>query len=193
MGFYKYMREAWKKPRENLKEMTRQRLIQWRQEPVSLRIEHPTRIDRARSLGYKAKPGYIIVRQRVIRSRRLRPQIRAGRKSKRMSRRKDLGISYQEIAERRAVKKYPNCEVLNSYWVIEDARHKWYEIILVDKQHPSILADSRISWIAESQHRRRVFRGLTASGKRSRGILTHKGKGAEKLRPSRRAHNRIGV
>ncbi|MDP3765404.1 MAG: 50S ribosomal protein L15e, partial [Nanoarchaeota archaeon] len=34
-------------------------------------------------------------------------------------------------------------------------------------------------------------RGLTSAGKRGRGLL-HKGKGAEKLRPSLRAHQRKG-
>ncbi|KKT75754.1 MAG: 50S ribosomal protein L15e, partial [Candidatus Peregrinibacteria bacterium GW2011_GWA2_44_7] len=36
-----------------------------RKEPVTLVLEHPTRLDRARSLGYKAKQGCIVARQRV--------------------------------------------------------------------------------------------------------------------------------
>jgi len=42
------------------------------------------------------------------------------------------------IAEERAAKKYPNLEVLNSYYVTEDGSHKWYEVILVDPHHPVI-------------------------------------------------------
>ncbi len=189
MGFYKYVRDAWKKPRENLKEIWKQRIIQWRKEPVTLRIDHPTRIDRARSLGYKAKPGFVIVRQRVDRGGRQRPQIRAGRRPKRMSRRKNLRISYQTVAERRAASKFQNLEVLNSYYVGEDGQNYWYEVILVDKAHPSILSDKRINWIAEKQHTRRAFRGLTSASRKSRGLLI-KGKGAEKIRPSRRANLR---
>ena len=45
--------------------------------------------------------------------------------------------------------------------------------------HPSIKNDSNINWICESQHTRRVFRGLTSEGKKTRG-LRNKGKGAEK-------------
>ena len=191
MGYLKYVREIWKKPKENLGDIYRQRLIQWRKEPTTARLKHPTRPDRARSLGYKAKQGFIIVRQRVNRGGRQKPQIRSGRKPKRTTRRKILKMSYQIVAEQRAVKKYPNCEVLNSYWVGKDSQSYWYEVILVDKANPNILADKDINWIAEKQHTRRVYRGLTSAARKSRGLL-HKGKGAEKLRPSLRAHNRKG-
>ena len=60
-------------------------------------------------------------------------------------------------------------------------------MILVDRVNPSVLADHRISWIME--HKGRVNRGLTSAGRRARGLL-NKGKGAEKLRPSLRAHGR---
>ena len=80
--------------------------------------------------------------------------------------------------------KYPNCEVLNSYYVAEDGLHLWYEIILVDRTHPVIMADPRISWI--SSHKGRVYRGLTSSARKGRGFR-HKGKGTEKFRPSRKA------
>ncbi|MEM2121071.1 MAG: 50S ribosomal protein L15e [Candidatus Woesearchaeota archaeon] len=184
MALYKYLRETWKKPKElrkELNELWRERLISWRKEPSTVRIEKPTRLDRARSLGYKAKPGFIIVRQRVMRGGRKREKARAGRKSKHMSNRLDLETSYQVVAERRAARKYPNLEVLNSYFVAKDGKYYWYEVILVDKSHPSILADKNINWIAEKQHRRRVFRGLTSAAKKSRGLL-NKGRGAEKVR-----------
>ena len=187
MGMYQYIREAWKKPKELA--FWQQRLIKWRNEPAALRIERPTRLDRARSLGYKAKPGFVIVRQRVTRGGRQRPQIRHPRRPKAMGRRKDLTMNYQAVAENRAAKKYPNCEVLNSYYVGKDGLHYWYEVILVDRANPSILADPHINWII--WHKGRSERGLTSAGKRARGLL-HKGKGAEKVRPSLRAHNRRG-
>ncbi len=189
MGMYQYIREAWKKPKEGLGQLWQQRLVKWRTEPTTIRIERPTRIDRARSLGYKAKPGFIVVRQRVNRGGRQNPQIRHPRRPKRMSRRKDLTTNYQQVCEQRAASKYQNCEVLNSYYVGEDGMHYWYEVILVDRANPSILADSKISWIFS--HRGRVSRGLTSAGRRARGLL-NKGKGAEKLRPSLRAHHRRG-
>jgi len=193
MGMYKYVRNLWKKPQENLSDLWRQRLIEWRQEESTVRIERPTRIDRARSLGYKAKQGYLIVRQRVLRGGHSRGSYLGGRRPKHARTRMVLGKGYQQIAEERADKKYPNCEVLNSYWVAKDGKHYWFEVILVDKSHPNIIADENIKWISENKQKGRVFRGLTAAGKRSRGILTNKGKGAEKLRPSLRAKGRQGT
>ena len=187
MGMYKYIREIWKKPREGLGDIWKKRLLEWRKEEVTVRVKKPTRIDRARSLGYKAKQGYIIVRQRVDRGGRQRPTIRKGRRSKHFGQRKDVDKSYQSVAEERAARKYPNCEVLNSYYVSEDGVHFWYEIILVDRNHPQILADPRINWIFKNKHKGRVFRGLTSAARKSRG-LRNKGKGAEKLRPRRTAN-----
>ncbi|MBT3406611.1 50S ribosomal protein L15e [Candidatus Woesearchaeota archaeon] len=187
MGYLKYIKDLWKKPKANMPELMKDRLIEWRQDPVTLRIEKPTRLDRARSLGYRAKQGYIVVRQKVIRGSHTRPDIKHGRRSKRSGQRKDLSISYQVIAERRANLKFKNCEVLNSYLVAKDGRYAWYEIILVDREHPSIKADKRISWV--SKKKGRAVRGLTSAGRKSRG-LRNKGKGAEKIRPSMRANKR---
>ena len=189
MGMYQYIRETWKKPREGLGELWQQRLVKWREEPVTIRIERPTRLDKARSLGYKAKPGFVIVRQRVNRGGRQRPKIRHPRRPKAMSRRKDLTMNYQAVAENRAVKNYVNCEVLNSYYVGADGLHYWYEVILVDRMNPSIVADPNINWIMN--HKGRAARGLTSAGRKGRG-LRYKGKGAEKVRPSLRAHDRQG-
>ena len=191
---YHYIADAWKSPEKTyVKELLWTRLIKWRKEPAVVRIEHPTRLDRARKLGYKAKQGYIIVRARVRKGGRRKSRPSRGRKPKhqgvsKITMRKNL----QRIAEERAARKYPNLEVLNSYWVAEDGQHKWYEIIMVDPHHPQIKNDPKINWICEKQHKRRVFRGLTSAGKKSRG-LRHKGIGAEKLRPSLRAHRRRGT
>jgi large subunit ribosomal protein L15e len=97
-----------------------------------------------------------------------------------------LAKSLRLVAEERAGRKFPNLEVFSSYWVWEDGRFKWYEIVMVDPHHPVIQSDVNVNWICESVHRRRVFRGLTSAGKKMRG-LRHKGRGAEKLRPSREA------
>jgi large subunit ribosomal protein L15e len=191
MGLYQRIADAWKQPRQTLGDIYKQRMVQWRTEPVTLRIERPTRIDRARKLGYKAKEGFIMVRQHVKRGGHSRPRIRSGRRSKRFGKRKNLMISYQLIAEQRAARKYRNLEVLNSYWVGDDSDNYYYEVILVDPLHPVIMKDKNVNWISEKQHTRRVFRSLTSAGRKSRGLLT-KGKGAEKLRPSLGAHKHLG-
>ncbi len=180
---YKYIAEAWQKPKSSyLKELTWQRLIEWRKQPSTIRIIKPTRLDRARKLGYKAKQGYVLIRVRMRRGGLNRPRPRSGRKPKRMGSAKyKPAKSLKFIAEERAARKFPNLEVLNSYWVGGDGHFKWFEIIMVDPAHPRIKADPDINWICENPHRRRVFRGLTSAGKKVRG-LRHKGKGAEKAR-----------
>jgi large subunit ribosomal protein L15e len=147
---YRYLKEAWKTSKNSyIKEVMQQRAIVWRREPSTVRIDKPTRLDRARSLGYKAKHGVIVVRTRVRRGgrRKIRPVL--GRRQKRMGVKKFTPAkSKQLIAEERAARKYPNLEVLNSYWVWQDGRYKWYEIILIDPNHPSIKSDKDLGWIA---------------------------------------------
>jgi len=185
---YKYYTEAWKKPEKSfVKEVMRERLIGWRREQTITRIEKPTRLDKARQLGYKAKQGFVMVRIRVRRGgmRKVRPK--AGRRPKRMGVKKfKPSKSIRLIGEERAARKFPNLEVLNSYWVGEDGRQKWFEVIMVDPSHPVIKADKDINWICEKQHYRRVFRSMTSAGKRVRS-LRRKGRGSEKFRPSWKA------
>lgn len=189
MGLYQHIRDTWKKPQANLGELWRERLIAWRKENSMVKLEHPTRLDRARSLGYKAKQGYIVVRQRVRRGGHIRPGISGGRKPSRFGKRMSLRKNYQQIAEERAQKHFDNLAVLNSYWVAQDGSHYWYEVILVDPTHPVIKADPHINWICDKKHWSRAYHGKTSAGKKSRG-LRHKGEGAEKARPSRRANLR---
>jgi large subunit ribosomal protein L15e len=166
-----------------------ERLLNWRRETTVNRLEHPTRLDRARALGWRGKEGYVIVRVRVRRGGQGKRAIIAGRRPKHKGiLRMTLAKSLQRISEERAQKHYPNLEVLNSYWVGEDGKQKFFEVILVDPHHPAILADPKIAWIAAPAQRGRVYRGLTSAGARGRG-LRWKGKGAERMRPSR-AQNR---
>lgn len=183
MGLYKHVRNVWKKPKANMPELMRERLILWRREPVTVRIARPTRIDRARSLGYRAKQGIFVVRQRVIRGGRMRENFTGGRRPKANRRFKLLDMNYQRICEQRAATKHKNSRVLNSYPVAKDGLYHWFEVILVDFSHPAIKKDAKLKWITSPKHKGRVFRGLTSAGRKGRG-LRNKGKGAEKIRPS---------
>ena len=185
MGLYKYLQKAWTSPRQVFKKY----LIEWRRETVTTRLERPTRPDKAHALGYTAKQGIFVVRQRVNRGGHRRPNIAKGRRSKNQGTRLNLRKNYRMIAEERANKAYKNCEVLNSYYVGEDGLYYWFEVIMVDRASPDVLADKRLAWVSQPQHKGRAHRGLTSAGKRVRGLL-HKGKGVEKARPSRRAHSR---
>jgi large subunit ribosomal protein L15e len=186
-NMYGFIREAWNKPKETyVNQLQWERLIAWRKGPTVARVDRPTRLDRARALGYKAKQGYIIVRARVRRGGLNKPQIRAGRRPKRKGISKiTMKKSIQRIAEERASKHYPNMEVLNSYWVGQDGRNKYYEVILVDRSHPVIINDPKISWI--TKQRGRAQRGKTRVGQKNRGLVK-KGRGSEKSRPSVRAN-----
>ncbi|MEA2046566.1 MAG: 50S ribosomal protein L15e [Euryarchaeota archaeon] len=192
-SFYGYIRDAWKTPRDSyVGELRMERLVKWRRQKTVLRIERPTRLDRARSLGYKAKQGITMVRVSIRRGGRRKSRHIRGRRTKHMGMHKITPAkSLQRIAEERASRKYPNMEVLNSYWVGEDGKHKWFEVIMVDPNHPAIKADRDLGWIASPGHAGRAERGKTSAGKRGRG-LRNKGIGAEKIRPSIRAHDGKG-
>ena len=150
---YRHLQKAWKKPDQSyIRGLMRQRAIIWRRQPAIVRVEKPTRIDRARRLGYKAKKGFVVVRARVRRGGRRKPRPKMGRRQKRMGVKKYTPAkSIKLIAEERVARKYPNLEVLNSYWVWEDGVSKWFEVILVDPSSPSIKSDKNVGWISGNQ------------------------------------------
>jgi len=134
----------------SVEEIRRKRLIEWRRQPSVIRVEKPTDVDTARRLGYKAKPGFIIVRSRVTKGGRRKPRPRSGRRPK------HLGVvlfkpgkSRQKMAEERAARSYPNMKILGSYWVGEDGIYKWFEVMMVDPNHPAVLSDPRFRWLRE--------------------------------------------
>ncbi|RMJ22711.1 Ribosomal protein L15 [Aspergillus sp. HF37] len=137
------------------------------------RASRPSRPDKARRLGYKAKQGYVIYRARVRRGGRKKPAPKGATYGKPTN----MGVNqlkYQRAlsatAEERVGRRCANLRVLNSYWINQDSTYKYYEVILVDPQHKAIRRDSRISWICSGVHKHRESRGLTSTGKKSRGI-----------------------
>lgn len=135
---------------EAVEELRRRELIEWRRQPAVVRVEKPTDIESARRLGYKAKPGFIVVRSRVRKGGRRKPRPRSGRRPKHMG--VVLfkpGKSRQEMAEERAAKKYPNMKILGSYQVGEDGVYKWFEIVMVDPNHPAVIRDQRFRWLRD--------------------------------------------
>jgi len=137
---YKYVSEAWQKSlKEKPKSILKERLIAWRKEPTIVRAERPTRIDRARRLGYKAKQGFIVVRIKVKKGGMRKSRPKSGRRPKHLGTVKiKANVSASEVAERRVAKKYPNLKVLNSYFLLQDGKHIWHEVILMDPDHPAI-------------------------------------------------------
>ena len=148
----------------------KQRLVTWRKERTVQRIERPTNLKRARTLGYKAKQGFVLVRVKVPKGKRKRPKYMGGRNPKKSGRFFSLDKSKKQVAEEKASRKYPNLEVLNSYSVGQDGISKWFECILVDTAHPVIKKDRERNWITKKNQKGRAFRGLTSAGKKSRGL-----------------------
>jgi len=179
------------KAKEEIPDYVRLKMVSWRRGPALVRVEKPTKIARARSLGYKDKPGFVVVRIRIRRGDLHRRKIMGGRRPRRYGYNKlTHGKSEKWIAEERVQDKYPNLSVLNSYYLAEDGKYKFFEVILVDPSHPNIKNDPHLSWTGEPANIGRVYRGLTSSGKKARG-LRKKGKGSEKSRPSIRANGRL--
>ncbi|MEM2966561.1 MAG: 50S ribosomal protein L15e [Candidatus Nitrosocaldaceae archaeon] len=142
MSMYKHIAETWKRLlKENSKEI-RDKAIKFRREPTIVRIDKPSRLDRARMLGYKAKQGFVVVRAKVGRGGMRKDRPRSGRRPKHLGVVKiKQSISMKNVAERRVSKKYPNLSVLGSYYLYKDAKNYWYEVLLVDKNHPVVYKD----------------------------------------------------
>lgn len=175
LSMYHYISQIWQ-DKGWKKSILKNRILEWRHGPTVVRIEKPTRLDRARAIGYKAKQGFVVVRVKVRRGGLNKQRPRSGRRPKRMG---VYGFSpskgYRWIAEEKANRKYPNLEVLGSYYVGEDGIYKYYEVILVDPSHPVIKNDPQLKWLQDPANRRRVFRGLTAAGRKARGLLKSRG------------------
>jgi large subunit ribosomal protein L15e len=147
---YKYLSDAWTRPKESyIQDVMRDRAIIWRRQPSIVRVDKPTRLDRARTLGYKAKKGFAVARVRISRGGRRKRRPTLGRSQKRMGVVKFTPSKSRKLmAEERVARKFPNMEVLHSYWVWQDGRYKWFEVILVDPHHPAIKSDKDVGWIA---------------------------------------------
>ncbi|NAL77056.1 50S ribosomal protein L15e [Nitrososphaera sp. AFS] len=137
-----YMALAWNNLWKLNSHELKSKAILWRSEQAIHRIERPSRLDKARRLGYKAKQGIIMVRARVGRGGMRKQRPVAGRRPKHLGVvHIKQGVSMRHVAERRVLKRFPNMESLGSYYLHKDGRFLWYEVILADPNHPSIAAD----------------------------------------------------
>eukprot|EP00158_Paraphelidium_tribonemae_P000575 Partr_v1_DN22864_c0_g1_i1_m77281 putative Ribosomal protein L15 len=191
MGAYKYIEELYKKKQSDvMRFLLRVRCWEYRQLNTIHRASRPSRPDKARRMGYKAKQGYVIYRIRVRRGGRKRQVAKGCTYGKP----KTHGVAHlkferslRSVAEERVGRVCGNLRVLNSYWVNQDSTFKYFEVILVDPQHSAIRRDPRINWIVKAVHKHREMRGLTSEGRRNRGI--GKGHGYNKTIGSGRRQN----
>ena len=173
MGAYKYIKQSFQQEYAERSVSARNRLSSWNKEPPMRRIDKPTNVARARELGYKDKQGVVIVRARIRKGLSKREKPSKGRKPSKSGRFFSRKKSAQSIAEERASRAHSNCEVLNSYYVGEDGKSSYYEVIMLDRTHGSVLSDPLYSTVVKA--RGRAYRGLTASGRRHRGIMSRDG------------------
>ena len=140
-----YQDQIWLKMwRENAPEL-RAKAVEWRRQNSLVRLERPSRIQKARQLGYKAKQGIVVIRMRVGRGNMRRKRPVAGRRPKHLGvLRIKPALSMQKVAERRVLERHPNMKLLGSYYLYQDGLYLWYEVILADPSHPRILKDKEI-------------------------------------------------
>lgn len=180
---------AKKKQSDVMRFLSRVRVWEYRQLPTIFRAPRPTRPDKARRLGYKAKQGYCIYRVRVRRGGRKRPVHKGqiyGKPVHQGVTKLKFARNLKSVAEERVGRRCGGLRILNTYWVNQDSSYKYFEVIMVDPAHSVIRSDPRINWITAGVHKHRELRGLTAAGKKYRG-LNGKGHRYTKARPSKRA------
>lgn len=191
MGAYKYLEELWKKKQSDvMRFILRLRTWEYRQLPALHRVTKPSRPDKARRLGYKAKQGIVIYRVRIRRGGRKKPIAKGivyGKPKGQGINQLKFKRNQRSVAEERAGKRLGALRVLSSYWVAQDATYKFYEVIMVDPVHNAVRNDPRLNWIANPVHKHRELRGLTGAGKKGRGLRVKGGKDNKK-RPSQQAN-----
>lgn len=135
--------------------------------------ESVTRVDAPVVRWWVCVQGYVVYRVAVRRGGRKRPNgkgIVYGKPKNQGINQLKFVRNLKSKAEERAGKRLGGLRVLNSYWVNQDATYKYYEVILVDPAHKVIRRDARINWIVNPTHKHRELRGLTSSGRASRGL-----------------------
>ncbi|BFZ04956.1 hypothetical protein BsWGS_07995 [Bradybaena similaris] len=200
MGAYKYMQEIYRKKQSDIMRfLIRVRCWQYRQLSSVHRASRPSRPDKARRLGYRAKQGYVIYRVRVKRGGRKRPVPKGctyGKPKTHGVNQLKFQRSHRSTAEERVGRKCAALRVLSSYWVGQDSTYKFFEVILVDPFHKTIRRDPAIQWICNPVHKHRELRGLTSAGKASRGLgkghLFNKTNGGSR-RKYWRKHNTVSL
>jgi len=190
MGAYKYVEELWRKKQSDvLRFLLRVRCWEFRQLPGIVRLNRPSRPDKARRMGYKAKQGFVVYRVRVRRGGRKRPVSKGqvyGKPVNQGITQLKANRSLRNVAEERVGRRCGGLRVLNSYWVNQDSTYKYFEVIMLDPMHNAVRNDARANWICNPVHKHRELRGLTSAGKKYRG-LRGKGHLYNKARPSKRA------
>ena len=137
--------QSWLKMWKENSPILRDKVVSWRKQNAVTRLEKPSRIQKARRLGYKAKQGIVVIRMRVGTGGMRKKRPRGGRRPKHLGvTRIKADVNMQQVAERRVLEKYPNMTLLGSYFLYKDGFHYWFEVILADPAHPRISKDKEL-------------------------------------------------
>ena len=140
-----YQDQVWLRMWKENAPQLRAKAVEWRRQNALVRVERPSRIQKARQLGYKAKQGIVVIRMRVGRGNMRKKRPVAGRRPKHLGvLRIKPALSMQKVAERRVLERHPNMKLLGSYYLYQDGLYLWYEVILADPSHPRIVKDKEI-------------------------------------------------
>ncbi len=172
MGANKYIREAFQKEWKGVTDgnydyalIMRQRGLAYRNEgDAVVKIDHPTNLPSARSVGYKAKQGIFVARVRVRKGTGTHHRPKNKRRPKRQGQAKlSRKISTQAMAEQKASKRFENAEALGSYKIAEDGKWHYFEIVMADRTASTIVNDKNLKWLVD--HKGRAERGKTFMGR----------------------------
>jgi len=131
---YAGLRNEWRSRDERAEALAKERVMQWRRQGAVVRVSKPLRLDRARSMGYRAKQGYVVVRVRVRRGGFSKPRPRSGRRQKALGVVKHkVNVPTKREALGRALRRFPNLAPLGAYWLAEDGKNMWFEVLMYDR------------------------------------------------------------
>lgn len=132
MGAYKYIIKNERNVYKN-KERKRELLMELTNSPTIQRVDRPTRLAKAKSLGYHAKKGIIVVRVRVSKGLFRRPRPNHARRPSKTGLYFGYRNSKMDIATDRVLKIYKNMDLLGAYFLADNGKYKWFEVILQEK------------------------------------------------------------
>jgi large subunit ribosomal protein L15e len=142
LALYRQIGETWQKVSREKYGDIRERAVALRRGPTMERLERPSRLDKARMFGYKAKEGVVVIRIKVNKSGMRRQRPVSGRRPKHLGvlrMRSDEPV--QKVAERRVKERHSNLKLLGSYQLWVDGKHRWFECVMIDPLHPAIKND----------------------------------------------------
>ncbi|XP_043833351.1 60S ribosomal protein L15-like [Dromiciops gliroides] len=170
MGAYKYIPKLWRKKQSDVMPfLLRVCCWQYRQLSALHLAPWPTRPDKAR----KAKQGYVIYRICVLQGARkhLVPKgATYGKPVHHSVNQLKFARSLQSVAEECAGLHGGILRVLNSYWVSEDSKYKFSEVILIDPFHKAIRRNPDTQWITKPVAQAQRCRGLPQLARKSPGL-----------------------